>query len=295
MTNLVPGEYRQVSVARVGFPLTENRLLDHFTGREVYRRTQFVVVRSGVDVAVVRVDKTSTDALLSPTTSVEVVSSPDETVWLRLPEVDTAIPTTLAAAARQHAPGTRCVVVEGRYRHVSFICDPSPIKVRVAEVVPPEPAKLADQAARVLELADDLPPMELCPDVVDLYRVAEAHADRFDRFLLPCRGSGFAFPGRQVSFLDERPPRQEWMLIGCARSRSLHRWFYDDLPETVELCPRLRPFPEGTSVLTKCCLLEDHNEVDGDRVVVPWGASLGLVRQALETLAAAKDPEWSPA
>jgi hypothetical protein len=295
MTNMVPGEYRKVSVARVDFPLSADRLLAHFAGREVYRRTRFIVVRSGSDTAVIEVGKDPSDDLLSPATSVKVLASPEESVWLTLPDVDTAIPSALAAAARQCAPAARCVVVEGRYRHVSFVCDPSPLRVRVAEVVPPEPAKLADQAARVLDAAEDLPPMELVPDVVDLAAVAEERADRFERFLLPCRGSGFTMPGRQVAFLDERPPRQDWLLIGCRRSRALHRWFYDDLPETVELCPRLRSFPAGTPVLTKCCLLEDHNEIDGDAVVVPWGASLQLVKQALETLASANRPAWSPA
>jgi hypothetical protein len=295
VTNLVPGEYRQVSVARVDFPLRPDRLVAHFAGREVYRRTRFIVVRSGTDTAVVEVGKRSTEELLSPATSVEVLASPDESVWLDLPDVDTGVPSELADAACRHAPGARCVVVEGRYRHVSFILEPSPLRVRVADVVPPVPGKLADQAARVLAVAEDLPPIQLVPDMVDLSELAGQWADRFDRFLLPCRGSGFSFPGRQVDFLDERPPRQEWVLFGCARSRALHRWFYGDLPETAELCPRLRSYPSGTPVLTKCCLLEDHSEVDGDAVVVPWGASLDLVREALETLATANHPSWSPA
>ncbi len=45
MANLVPGQYRKVSVATVDVPLTAAALTSHFLGREVYRHTRFVVVR----------------------------------------------------------------------------------------------------------------------------------------------------------------------------------------------------------------------------------------------------------
>ena len=40
--------------------------------------------------------------------------------------------------------------------------------------------------------------------------------------------------------------------------------------------------PAGEVLLTKCCLLEEHIEVDGRTVVVPWGASFGQLREALD-------------
>ena len=82
--------------------------------------------------------------------------------------VDTGVPSQLARAARELAPGARCVVVQGRYRHVSFILDPAPVRVLVVEVVPPSPPKLLDQARRVLETAEELPPIELVAALVDL-------------------------------------------------------------------------------------------------------------------------------
>jgi hypothetical protein len=48
-------------------------------------------------------------------------------------------------------------------------------------------------------------------------------------------------------------------------------------------------------VLTKCCLLEEHIERDGTTVTVPWGASLDLVREGLQRVAATAEPAWSPA
>ena len=61
----------------------------------------------------------------------------------------------------------------GRYGHVSFIIDPAPLRITVQEVAPPYPAKLLDQARRVLALAEQLPPIELVPDVVELDDLAQ--------------------------------------------------------------------------------------------------------------------------
>ncbi len=296
MANLVPGGYRKVSVATVDVPLTREHLTAHFLGREVYRATRFVVVR-GRDAggtALVEVDHPDDGSLFAPVKAVDVLALPDDCAYVVAPEVDTGIPSSLAAVARDDAPGARCVVVEGRYRHVSFILDPRPIRIRVGDVVPPEPAKLLDQARRVLELAEDLPPVELVPDVVDLATLAAAHPSA--RYLLPCEGSGFELDGAVVEFLDRHPARQEWTLLGCARSRAIHDWFYGDVPDTVDTCPRrlFGPAP-GVPLLTKCCLLEDRNAGEPGVVAVPWGASLALVGQALACLATEADPAWAPA
>jgi hypothetical protein len=295
VTNVVPGQYRKVSVATVEGPLTPDALIAQFLGREAYRHTRFIVARAAGETALVRVDKAGDGDLFSPITSVDVLALPAECVFVVDPDVDTGIPSTLAHVAAKRAPAARCVVVEGRYHHVSFILDPSPVRIRVGDVVPPRPAKLFDQAARVLELAEDLPPIELVPDVVDLVDLAHAHTS--ERYLVPCRGSGFCVEGpATVAFLDERPAQQEWTLLGCERSRAIHAWFYGGGPaEAVELCPR-RLFPsDGRPLLTKCCLLEDSIAEAGTTVAVPWGASLAQVKAALASIVTAADPAWAPA
>jgi hypothetical protein len=300
VANLVPGQYRKVSVATVDVALTREALSAHFLGREVYRHTRFVVVRSAVGAgdgtAVVEVDHPDDGALFAPVKAVEVLVLPDECAYVVAPEVDTGIPSSLAAVAREQAPSARCVVVEGRYRHVSFILDPRPVRIRVGDVEPPGPAKLLDQARRVLAVAEDLPPIELVPDVIDLVELARTKPSA--RYLLPCKGSGIEVEGATVDFLDQHPPRAQWTLLGCARSRAIHEWFYGDVPQTVDTCPR-RLFagrgPGDGPLLTKCCLLEDDNADEPGMAVVPWGASLDLVRRALGRLAAAEEPAWAPA
>ena len=183
--NLVPGPYRNVSVADVPVALDEAALSAHLLGRPVYRRTRYLVARNAGACAVVEVSKESDVPLFSPVTAVDMIARADETAFVDAPETDTAVPTQLARAAADHAPHARCVIVRGLYGHVSFIADPAPIPVRVVEVVPPWPPKLVDQLSRVLDLAEDLPPVELVTDLVDLAALASTRPAR--HYLFPCR------------------------------------------------------------------------------------------------------------
>ena len=45
--NLVPAQYREVSVAEVPVPLEEGALRGYLAGRDVYRRTRYVIARNG--------------------------------------------------------------------------------------------------------------------------------------------------------------------------------------------------------------------------------------------------------
>jgi hypothetical protein len=295
--NLVPSQYREVSVAEVPVTPHGDGLRDYLMRRPVYRRTRYVIARHGEATAVAEVGKDSEHPLFSPVSSVRLLAGPDECAMVDAPEADTAVPTQLARVAAERAPGARCVVVRGRYGHVSFILDPAPVRVRVVEVVPPWPPKLVDQLSRVLDLAEDLPPVELVPDLIDLGELAGTRPAA--RYLFPCR-AGQA--GRQVPvcYLDEIPERRPWTLVGCARSRAIHDWFYGGEVPTVDMCPRhlaarraagRNDRNDGTCPqLTKCCLLEDRLASDGDTVVVPWGASLAQIREGLRLAVAAARP-----
>jgi hypothetical protein len=184
------------------------------------------------------------------------------------------------------------VAVQGRYAHVNVIVDPRPLRVVVREVVPPEPAKLLDQARRVLAVAEDLPPIELVGELTDLAGLAASQPS--EHYLLPCRGSGGEVPGARVSYLDEHPPHGDWTLLGCTRSQQIHRHFYGEDPPTVDFCPKRRPPAPGERLLTKCCLQEEHVESGEGWVSVPWGSSLDHVREALTRLVAQEEPAWAP-
>lgn len=298
--NFVPLRYRGVAVATVPpeVPLEADALRAHFLGRDAYRKTRFVVARRDPavpgPVAVLQVERIAPEPLFSPVVAVTMLAGPDRCAYVRDPDADTGIPSVLAAVAREQAPGAWVVVVEGRYAHVNFVLDPQPLRVVVRDVVPPLPAKLVDQARRLLAVAEDLVPVELVPETVDLASLA-ARAPA-EHYLLPCRGSGGEVPGARVSYLDEHPERADWTLLGCTRSRQIHRHFYGDEPPCVDFCPKagLVAAPPDEPVLTKCCLQDEHIDSGERWVSVPWGSSLQTVGEALRRLAEKEAPTWRP-
>jgi hypothetical protein len=291
---VVPLRYREVAFTAVDVPLSQDALAGLLMGREAYRRTRFIVAHGQAGVALVKVAKQSDEPLFSPIVTVELLAGPEETAFVTAPGTDVGVPSQLGRVAAQLAPGAKCVVVQGLYEHVSFILNPRAVEVRVTDVAPPYPAKLVDQASRMADIAEDLPPMAIRPDVIDLVQLARQHPA--GRYLFPCRGSGAAPPGAHVDYLDERPPRRDWVLVGCERSREIYRHAYGDDAPFVEMCPReilvARGGPDGP-VLTKCCRLEEEIERTGLMVVVPWGATLGHVREGLRQLMAAVRPSWA--
>jgi hypothetical protein len=283
--NLVPLPYRNVSMQPYDDAFTEQALIAHLLGREAYRRTEFIVLHGEADaMAVVAIAKRDGESFFSEIVDVEVLALPNESAFVRSAETDCSNRSALADLAHRHGVGAdRTLVVWGRYDHVNFIHRPDPLTVRIIEVAPPEPPKLYDLALHVLSYAD-LPPIRLELERIelrDLCSGVEAKA-----FLVPCRSGGLEDLGAPLHFLDERPARrQDWTLIGCERSLQFHRHYYGDEPPRIEMCPRVIAGERNEISLLKCCLLEFHVERHGNVAVVPWGADLGMVEQALRDLA----------
>ncbi len=282
--NFICRPYRGVSVQHWTEPLEEGAVKEVLLAREAYRRTEFIVLRGdGGATALVRIDCPSREALFNPITAVEWLAGPGECTYVVRPDVDTASATALAEVALSSGPAPLVCVVEGRYQHVNFIVRACPVEVRLVDVVPPGPARLLDLARQAISIDEDMPPVRLVPELLDVRMLAAAAPDA--HYLLPCQGAGLELRGT-VDYLDQRPARADWTLVGCERSRQLHRWFYGDEPDRqVELCPdRLTPAGGDAPTLLRCCLLERGVRTEGPRAVVPWGANLSEVQTALRAL-----------
>ena len=295
--NIMPSRYRQVSVAAVP-SLEPHDLVARFTGREAYYRTRFVVVRLDGDperCALVELARDGSDELFSPAAGARVLASAEECAYIRDDGADLGIASHLARAALR-CPGRRCVVVEGRYRHISFLLNAEPVRITVVDVVPPEPSKLADQVARVLDFAEDLPPIAVQERIVDSRALVTEPVP--EGLIVPCRGGGVDIEGVAVSHLDERPTFAGSALLGCERSQQIHRWFYGTEPDrTIDWCPRRLIGVDQSFdglVLSRCCMLDEGHEQSGRTVMVPWGATLAEVHEGLRTLAGSGDGTWTP-
>lgn len=157
--NSITRPYRGLSMQEVNIALTdESAILEYVLGREVYRRTEWLLLANGDDHALVAVRKESFEPLFSPVTQARVLAGPDRTAWIEDAETDVGNATSLAAAAaRLGRDDIDAYAVQGRYEHVNVIWRPTPVRIVVTEVVPPEPAKLLDMARQVLEFDDELP------------------------------------------------------------------------------------------------------------------------------------------
>jgi len=279
--NFIARPYRGVSVQDVE-TLAPDALLAHIGSRRVYRRTEFIVAVHQDARALVQVERGDGDGILVPVTDARLLAGPEEVAFVQDESVDTGNASQLARAA---PAGARVTVVEGRYQHVNFIHEPAPLPIRVVEVVPPHPPKLLDMARTVLEYDEDLPPLDLRLEPIDLRTLAQTHLSR--HYLFPCRCAGLDLDA-EVSFLDAGPPQAaDWTLVGCERSRQIHAALYGEEPHArVDFCPLVvEGEPDDRPTLLKCCLRERGIERQGQRLTVPWGASLEEVRQALRQLA----------
>ena len=280
--NFVPESYRKVSVQPYDGEMTEDDIMKHLVGKDAYRRTEYIILEQGGNCAIAMIGRPDNESLFSPIEEISLVALPTICVLAEDSTVDTANSTALAVKAKELGLGKKStLVVRGQGDHVNFIHHPDPVRLRVVEVVPPYPPKLLRMVQHVLTYAD-LPAIEIDVRQIDL-RYLAGKAEDAEAFLVPCRSSGLNFEV-PTYFLDEHPDRHNWTLLGCERSRQIHEHFYGDRPACIEICPHYLTSDNGSLQVIKCCLLEEHFEMDGHRAIVPWGASLRQVEHALETL-----------
>ena len=281
MNNLVPLPYSRVAVQIATFDLDEAGIQEFLHGKEVWFETDHVVFRHGNQCAIARIEKTAPTDLFSRITGVEIVSLPAATCWVDDPSVDTGNPSALAEKARALGIGpSETLVVNGLYEHVCFIHRPVPVVIDVFDLSPPELPRLLDMARRALAYKT-FPPTVIRPHVQlipDLVRDVSQKA-----ILFPC---GISQLKRMTNafYLDERPERQDWVLVGCERSRQIHAHLYGQDCPRIELCPRKLFDPGNALALMRCCMVEKKVELSGRIAFLPWGAELPLVEEALAAL-----------
>src|SRR5512135_1376437 len=127
LASVMPDRFSEVAVVPVDVPLTPPELAGWFVRRMALTDTRWVVATHGGQAAVLELDRERerADTLRSPISGVTMLARPQDCRWVSAPDVDTAIPTLLVAAARRLAPGVRCVIVTGRFGYVTFVSEPS--------------------------------------------------------------------------------------------------------------------------------------------------------------------------
>jgi hypothetical protein len=281
MNNFVPLPYSRISVQRVEFGLDDRSIKRFFCGKEAYFDTDYVVLRRGEACAVASVDKAKVDGMFCRIEDTGVLSPPESCRWIDDPTVDTGNPSALAEKARAlGVADSETLVVNGRYEHVNFIHRPRPLVIDVFDLRPPDLPRLFDMARQVVAYRN-FPPVVLRPRIQSIPELIPHPQHK--PILFPCGVSqlkGLA----DASYLDERPPRRDWVLVGCDRSLVIHRHLYGNDCPRIELCPRKLFATDDAPALMRCCMVEKGFELSGRIAVVPWGADRSVIEAALHAL-----------
>jgi hypothetical protein len=267
--------------------LSEGTIRTALEGKRAYKLTEYYCVTNGEEWAIVGIAKEAGARLLLPISDMELLSLPEETRYVEDQGVDTTNPTSMLDLADTFGDDVRAVVVQGEFNHMSFVIrDGTEVRVRVLDVVPPYPSKVAALARRAL----DCRPLAMVTEevTIDLKELA-AGVDPGVRLLFPCRASGLEL-GREVEYLDEVPDvgeDDEVVLVGCNLSERIFRFFNDTATtEIYTMCP-LELAMDGEDdawTLVKCCKEKGPFGIHGKVVAIPWSATKGDTAAALDEI-----------
>ena len=178
------------------------------------------------------------DAILVPVADAEIVASPGEMAFVDAPEIDTGNATQMPPPPPRAARARACTssrAVPARELHRRAGAD----RRRVVEVVPPEPPKLLEMARAVVDVDEDLPPLELDFRADRPARAGRGAPRRPLPVSLPLRAASSS-TARACDFLDAGARRRRPApLVGCERSRQIHAALYGHEPARARrLLPR---------------------------------------------------------
>ena len=254
--------------------------------RTAYKRTDHLVLRNGDEYAVVRLFKSDEPGLFRKVDGYEIVSLPEETVYVEEPDMD-VLNTPALARLQSRYPGN-AVVVRGMFSHINFIKGIEPQRLMVVDNVPPSPSKLGVLVDVALGSGFVDHPIIKEERIIDMAeKVAEV---RTGAVMFPCRVSKL-HADIPFYFLDDAPERVEDVtLIGCHLSQRIYRSLYGEEVPFINVCPADFTEP-GVKTIVKCCKVKEGHEIDGDVVRVPWGATVPEVVDAINDLFSADSPQ----
>ena len=277
---------KDVSMHDVDIPLDREHISELMRGRTAYVRTDDLVLRNGDSYAVVRLVKSQEPGLFRKVVDFEILSLPEETVYVEEPDMDVLNTPALAALQARH-PG-KAVVVRGMFSHINFIKDIEPQRLMVVDNVPPSPAKLGVLVDIALGSGFVDHPIVKEERIIDMAeKVSEV---RTGAVMFPCRVSNL-HADIPFCFLDDAPEDPgDVTLIGCHLSQRIFRSLYDRDVPFVNVCPADHIEP-GVKTIVKCCKVKQGHELDGDVVRVPWGATVPEVVDAINALFSPGSPQ----
>jgi len=271
---------KDVSVKDTDAELNERNIRLMMSDWTAYSRADFLILRNGDDHAVVRLTKEKGLDLFKKVTGYEIVSLPEDTVFVDIPDMDVINIPSLARVQDMH-PG-KTVVVRGMFSHMSFVSDMHVKRLNVIDSVPPHPSKLGALVRSALSTGFVDHPIVVNDVIIDMSeRVDDVTTEAI---MFPCRVSGLT-ADMPVYFLDDAPCLDhEVTLIGCDLSKRIFTSLYKKDVTFINVCPADHITDENVRTIVKCCKVKEGHRIEGNVAKVPWGATVPEVVHALNDL-----------
>lgn len=272
-----PIHCKDVSIREVEHPLTPEGIAEGMKGKKSYARSDYIILRNNQKYAVVKITKQNGKDLFRPIVSYEIISLPEDTIFLRDPSMDILNPSALVEISMRH-PG-KTLVIEGVFSHVNFVHGLKPLHLRVLDNIPPAPSKLSCLVKYAMSSGFlDLP---IVPHVVDIDMQDKVDEVQTEAVMFPCVVSGLK-ADKPVYFLDEAPiVNHEVTLIGCHLSQRIYESLYRKPVEFINVCPSDFVPDDGMPTIIKCCKIKNGHQIEGNVAKVPWGATVPEVTAAI--------------
>lgn len=264
----------------VEHPLTEAGIAEGMKGKKAYARSDYLVLKRAREYAVLHIHKAQGKELFRPVLGYDIISLPQDTVFIRDPKLDILNPSILLQLSMQH-PG-KTLVVEGLFSHVNFVHGLEPLHLRVLDNIPPAPSKLSCLVRQSMDSGFlDLP---ILPSLVDIDMQEKVDEVRTEAVMFPCQVSGLK-ADRPVYFLDQAPElHHEVTLIGCHLSLRIFESLYKREVPFINVCPADFIPDDDIPTLVKCCKIKNGHKIEGRVAKVPWGATVPEITAAIQAL-----------
>jgi len=289
---MMPEHCRHVSVHHVTFELNTENIKKELLNSKIYKGTEYLILNNDNTWAVIRVGKTPARGLFWVVNSIEILSLPNDTIYLVDPIVDVMNKNAMGQVANAN-PG-KLVIVKGIFEHVSFIKAEVTIELEVLEVVPPNPPKLTTMVKNLLKIRSFEKPITINEHIIDI--ASMLNDDKTKTYVLPCNASGLETK-HHVLYLDERPKlhsdkKDGITLVGCNLSLKIFKELYGFEPRVINICPAelTNKLAKTKPVLIKCCKAKTFERID-NLFMVPWGVTYHDLENALEQLMDGIDKE----
>ena len=270
---------KDVSMHDVDIPLDEESISKLMDGWVSYVRTEDLVLRNGDRYAVLELRKKEGSGLFRELDGYRIVSLPEDTVFLDIPDADVLNTPEMAAVQARH-PG-KTVIVRGMFSHINYIKGLEPMRLMVIDSVPPSPSKLGVLVSRAL--ASGFVDHPIIQEDVIIDMASKIPEVRTSEVMFPCRVSNLS-ADMPYSFLDDAPADPgDVTLIGCHLSKRIFTSLYGRDVPFINVCPADYVDPDVKTIV-KCCKVKNGHEIEGNTARVPWGATVPEVVDAINDL-----------